>query len=383
MNHKTFEHIMPPEYFGTTPNTDFWDEMQWINDLPKDTFFSLWLKIPPAQDLPPGHPLYLIAYLDEPVEKDWLAKQVANISQPIIVLNDGGSYDFPFPNNVYFYQYHSWHYHMDKIMSWFPDRKSRDIKFKASAVCHRITQSKMLIFTALMEYLDRNELLVKLSDWLEEKNVHYRRPTYVSELDQLSDIFFNKYFGTKITVDDFPATANYQRINSNPWHHFYVNSALHFNNASYHYSNFRAPLTSNTLPQVWTGGWRNDRRPASVQSRPGPCLSEKTYKCLISGTPFISVAQFNVYRSFETLGFKFDYGPLNLEWDQVTSDLARWLGIVDLIKQLPNYSTGDIVDFTKHSSEHNMDHVWSGNFSKLCRARNEQTANLIIKKFNQ
>ena len=112
-------------------------------------------------------------------------------------------------------------------------------------------------------------------------------------------------------------------------------------------------------------------------------MSEKTYKCLISGTPFISVAQFNVYRSFETLGFKFDYGPLNLEWDQVTSDLARWLGIVDLIKQLPNYSTGDIVDFTKHSSEHNMDHVWSGNFSKLCRARNEQTANLIIKKFNQ
>jgi hypothetical protein len=354
---------MPPEYFGTTPNTDFWDEMHWIKDLPKDTFFSLWLKIPPEQDLPPGHPLYLIAHLDEPIDVDWLARQVANISQPIIVLNDGSVYDFPLPQNVYFYQYHSWHYHMNKIMSWFPDRKSREIKFKASAVCHRITQSKMLVFTALMEHLDRDELLVKSSDWLEEKNVHYRQPTNVAELDQLSDIFFSKYIGTKITIDDFPVRGNYQRINSDPWHPFYINSALHFTNESYHYSSMIDHHGSYT--------------------RPGPCLSEKTYKCLISGTPFISVAQFDVYRSFEALGFKFDYGPLDLLWDQIPGNLTRLLETINLIKQLPNYSTGDIVDFTKHSSEHNMHHVWSGEFSKLCRARNEQTADLILKKFKQ
>ena len=363
MNHETFEHIMPPEYFGTTPNTDFWDEMQWINDLPKDTFFSLWLKIPPGQNLPPGHPLYLIVYFDEPVDVDWLIKQAHNISQPIIVLNDGDFYDLVLPTNVHFFQFHSWHYHMNKIMSWFPERKSRDIKFKASAVCHRITQSKIIIFTALMEHLNQNELLVKLSDWLEEKNVHFRQPTNVPELDQLSDIFFNKYFGTKIIVDKFPAFDNYQITNSDPWHPFYLNSALHFTNESYHYSSMMDHHGSYT--------------------RPGPCLSEKTYKCLISGTPFISVAQFDVYRSFEVLGFKFDYGPLSLKWDNDPGNLTRMTGIVDLIKQLSHYSIEDIVDFTKHSSEHNMDHVWSGNFSKLCRTRNEQTANLIIKKFNQ
>jgi hypothetical protein len=379
MNHKTFEHIMPPEYFGTTPNTDFWDEMNWIKDLPKDTFFSLWLKIPPAHDLPPGHPLYLMAYLDEPVEIDWLTRQAANISQPIIILNDGSVYDFPLPSNVYFYQYHSWHYHMNKIMTWFPERKSRDIKFKASAVCHRITHSKVLIFTALMEHLGRDELLVKLSDWLEEKNVYHRRPSHVPELDQLSEIFFNKYFGTLITVDDFPARGNYQSFNSNPWHPFYINSALHFTNESHNHSNQRP----HSHMQFWPGGWSRSRRPVSNKAVPGPCLSEKTYKCLISGTPFISVAQFDVYRSFEELGFTFDYGPLDLKWDQIPGDQTRLLEIVNLIKQLPNYSTGDIVDFTKHSSEHNMNHVWSGEFSKLCRARNEQTADLILKKFKQ
>jgi hypothetical protein len=381
MNHMPVENIMPLEYFGINPDTNFWEEMHWIHDLPRNTFFSLWLKIPPGQDLPLGHPLYLIAYLDEPVDVDWLAKQVANISQPIIVLNDGSLYDFQLPDNVYFYQYHSWHYHMDKIMSWFPERKSRDIKFKASAVCHRITQSKMLVFTALMEYLHQDELLVKLGDWLEEKNVHYRQPTHISELDRLSNIFFNKYLGTKITVDDFPVRENYQKINSDPWHPFYINSALHFTNESYQYSNRKSPLTSNSSPQVWSGGWSRNRRPATTQSQPGPCLSEKTYKCLISGTPFISVAQFDVYRSFETLGFKFDYGPLSLAWDQDTSDSSRLLKIIDLIKQLPHYSIGDIVDFTKHSSEYNMDRVWSGDFLKLCRARNEQTADSIIKKF--
>lgn len=377
MNHKLFEHIMPPEYFGTAPDTEFWNEMHWINDLPKNTFFSLWVKFPPAQDLPSGHPLYLIAFLDEPVDTDWLSRQITNISQPIIVLNDGGVYDFSLSDNVYFYQYHSWHYHMNKIMTWFPDRKKRKIKFKASAVCHRITQSKMLIFTALMEYLNRDELLVKLGNWLEEKNVNYRYPIHVPELDHLADIFFNKYLGTTISVDEFPSRGNFQRFNSDPWHPFYVNSALHFTNESHYHSNRRPHLSR----QVWSGGFSQTRRPSVITACPGPGLSEKTYKCLISGTPFISVAQFDVYCSLEKLGFKFDYGPLDLKWDQITSDHTRLLEIVNLIKKLPCYSIGDIVDFTKHSSNHNMHHVWSGEFSKLCQVRNEQTASTIVKKF--
>lgn len=352
---------MPPEYFGTDSNNIFWDEMQWIKDLPNNTFFSLWLKIPPGQDLPPGHSLYLIAFLDEPVDVDWLVRQTANISQPIIVLNDGSFYDFSLPGNVHFYQFHSWHYQTDRIMSWFPERKNRDIKFKASAVCHRITQSKLIIFTALMELLNQTELLVKLSNWLEEDNVHYRQPTGVLELDNLSDIFFKKYFGTKITVDNFSPDVNYQRINSDPWHPFYLNSALHFTNESYHYSAM------------------DNQHGSSI--RPGPCLSEKTFKCLISGTPFISVAQFDVYQSFKNLGFEFDYGPLNISWDNDPGNLTRLLGIIDLIKQLQQYSAVDICDFTKKSSDHNMNHVWSGEFFKLCRSKNEETANKIIKKF--
>lgn len=354
------KQIMPPEYFGTKPVIE-WDEMQWINLLPKNTYFALWLKNPVRRDLPSGYDLYLIAFLDEPVDVDWLAKQVAKISQPIVVLDDGDFYDFPLPNNVHCFQYHSWHYQIDKIISWFPVQQPRDIKFKASAVCNRITQSKMIIFTALMEFLKQKELLVKLSNWIEEENVHSQQPTGIAELDKLSNIFYKKYLGTTISVDDFSDKHNHPRINSNPWQSFYLNSAIHFTNESYHYS------------------YMIDGH--GCYTRPGPYLSEKTHKCLISGTPFVSVAQFDVYRSLENLGFRFDYGPLNLDWDSDAGNLSRMMGIIDLIKQLSQYSISDIVDFTKYSSNHNADHIWSGKFFKQCCLGNEQTADLVLKMF--
>jgi hypothetical protein len=359
---------MPPQWFGTNDKfLSVWEEMEWVKNLPKNTYLAMYLRIPSQSDyacnLPVGHSLYVVTFLDEPFDHLWLLEQCRFIKEPIIVLNDGSVYDFPLPSNVYFFQFHSWHYQLDKIMSWFPERKPRSVHYKASAICNRITQSKMLIFSALMKNIDRSHCLIKLSRWLEEKNVHYRDPTGIDKLDDLGQYFYKNWLGKEIIVDTFNNIEhNKQSNNSNPWQNFYVNTALHFTNESYHYS------------------YMNDELGQYI--RPGPCLSEKTYKCLVSGTPFISVAQFDVYQSFENLGFKFDYGEIDLSWDKDPGNLTRMLGTICLIEKISQMNITEIESMTKNSTDHNFDHVWSGNFSKLCRSRNKVTIEQILARFS-
>jgi hypothetical protein len=214
-----------------------------------------------------------------------------------------------------------------------------------------------------MEYHQRDQLLVALGDWIEEKNVHFRQSTGVDALDRLSATFFEKYCGQIIKIDDFDnQTDNYQRVNSNPWQPLYTESALHFTNESYHYSQMHTDEHG-------------------VVVRPGPQYSEKTYKALIAGTPFIAVSQFESYKYFTKLGFKFDYGDIDLSWDSDSGNLTRLVSLINLIKSLTNYTAHDIEIMTKHSTEHNTHHLWSGEFNKQCRLHNQSVADQVIAKF--
>jgi hypothetical protein len=365
MTYRTFpptkEEIAPGTLVGTQPFPPVWKDYNWFQDLPKNTYFALWVR-GSSNVLPEGHDLYVVSFHYEHVECEWLINQCKKISQPIIVLNDGSSYDFPWPSNVHFFNFYSWHIHLNQIMEWFPNKQIRNLKYKISAVCNRITQSKLLVTTTLLENFDRKELLVKLGTWLEEKNVHNRQPTGMKKLDDLIEIFFEKYYGNEILIDDFTDTThNFQRKNSDPWQSLYLESAIHLTNQSYHYSH----MVDNLGNYI----------------RPGPTIDEKTFKCLLSQTPFISVGQFDVYNQLSQLGLKFDYGDIDLSWDKDPGNLTRLSSIIDTIINLKNYSIQDIDDATKESSQHNADMIWSGEFDQQCQKHNEQTANVILKRF--
>lgn len=362
------QEIAPPTLLGTMPFSTEWADYQWFNDLPKNTYYALWLRNPSSVnnkiDLPVGHDLYVITFHYEHLDCEWLMDQASKISQPIIVLNDGSSYDFPWPSHVHFYNFYSWHIHLDQIMSWFPHRQPRNLKYKVSAVCNRITQSKLILTTALLENLPPQELLIKLSTWLEEKNVHHRQPTGNAVLDQLSDIFFEKYYGQIIQMDDFTdATHNFQRVNSDPWQPMYLESALHFTNESYHYSYMNDKLGSYT--------------------RPGPLVSEKTFKCLLSGTPFISVSQFDLYGQLSQLGLVFDYGSIDLTWDNDPGNLSRLEGIVNIIRGLADYTKEDIASMARDSTDHNTEMIWSGEFQLRAHQNNASVRDQILKEYSR
>jgi hypothetical protein len=114
---------------------------------------------------------------------------------------------------------------------------------------------------------------------------------------------------------------------------------------------------------------------------PGPQFSEKLYKCLIAGTPFIPVGQFQSYTFLRDLGLKFDYGEIDLSWDEDPGNLSRLLGIVNLIKNLKDYGIRDIIDMTKESTDHNTEMIWSGDFYRRCQHHNMSIRDRILEEF--
>jgi hypothetical protein len=105
---------------------------------------------------------------------------------------------------------------------------------------------------------------------------------------------------------------------------------------------------------------------------PGPHLTEKTFKCLLGGTAFIPVGQFDVYCTLSKLGLKFNYN-IDISFDQDPGNLTRFVKIVNLIKTLGTMSAMDIYEATKESTEHNQHCVSGEEFFQNCEHSNIKT----------
>lgn len=335
-------------------------KLEQLKSLPSDTWCSLYRDWFNKDPLPKGHKLYIISYYLEAIDIDWVLAQCASVESPVILLSDCNYYDFPAPSNLYCFTYYSWHNQLDLVNHWFPDKKNKKIIHKASAVCHRITQSKLIITTALIQSFGINQCIIALNDWLDDISVHYRQPTGSKKIDALADRFWKEFYGKKITFDDFDQTKNQQRITSDPWTDIYQTTALNFTNESFHYSYMHTSHGKFCYP--------------------GPFLTEKTFKCLIGGTGFIPVGQFDTYHSLEKIGFNFDYG-FTTEFDQDSGNITRLEKIVNLIEYLKPFSALDIFEMTKHSSQYNQDHIMSGQLNRVCQEHNDQQTQTILEKF--
>lgn len=354
------EMLQPNDWFGPSkqiPESHF----DWLRQLPANTYCCLWQSFPTV-DLPEGYDLYVISFR-EPIALDWLKRQGKLSKAPIILLHNENNYNVTI-ENVHFYNYYVWHYQVNTILEWNPNPAPKNIKYKASAFCHRITQSKLLIFTELAEQLGLDNCLLKLSTWLEEKNVHNREHTGFLPIDEVSNIFWTKYFGTEYKFDDWDPRHNFQRRTADTSNIAYSEAALNFTNESFHYSLMQEDGKEDSKEYIW----------------PGPFLTEKTLTCLAAGTAFIPVGQYDTYGTLTKLGLRFDYG-FDTTWDQDPGNLTRMVGIFNLIKSFKNYSADDIYQMVVNSSQYNLDMIKSGVFYKHCEQVNQNTRAEIMDKF--
>ena len=348
--------LVPKPIRGTRDTIPSFLGYEWIKKLPnKKIYFALFQSWFDIHDLPDGYDYYIVSFHLEVSNLPWLKQQ--KVSGPIIVLFDGSPCNSKLPG-VHFVPFFYWHYQLEKMKEWFGIKEKLAPTHKFSAVCNRISQSKVWITTKLLETAKESSLIV-LNSWVEEKHVHGWQLTGNTTLDQLTQIFLDKYAGQEIKIDDFDnTTQNFQSITGNPWQPLYQDCAVHFTNESFHYSN----MFEDGQQYIW----------------PGPFLTEKTLKCLLGGTAFISVGQFDVYRTLQELGMKFNYG-LDLSFDQDPGNLTRFEKTVKLIKDLSQYTHTDIYNMTKDSSKFNQEHIVSGDFFQICENKN-QLAVLNIQK---
>ena len=337
------------------------EAVSWMRDIPDTCYLALWQRYPSMEgwNLPQGYDTYIVTFHLEPVDLDWVDEQARRVGDAqMIILFDGEFYTWPHADNVHCFSYLYWHEQLKKIVEWFPRPAKLPLRTHfASTFCSRITQSKLLAFTALAEYIGTDRCFLVLRDWLEEKNVHWRQHTGNVTIDAISDVFWEKYWGRTFTIDEYDESMNFQVFTGDPWHFSLQQVALHFTSETYHYSHMV------------------DQRGDHI--RPGPFLTEKTLRCLAGGTAFVPVGQFDTYGRLSRLGLRFDYG-FDTAWDQDPGNLSRMVAIIKLIQDLARYSIDDVMNMTQHSTMHNDEHIRSGAFYRVCQAHNQPVIDQIL-----
>ena len=329
---------------------------EWIKKLPdKKIYFALFQGWVDIHDLPDGYDYYIVSFHLEALNLSWLKQQ--KVCGTIIVLFDGSPCNLELPG-VHFLPFYYWHYQLKRMQDWFGIKEKSKPNYKFSAVCNRVSQSKVWITTKLLETARESSLIV-LNSWIEEKNVHGWQATGNATLDQLTQVFRDCYYGKEIKIDNFDnATQNFQTITSNPWLPLYQDCAVHFTNESFHYSH----MIEDDQEYIW----------------PGPFITEKTLKCLLGSTAFIPVGQFETYKTLSSLGFQFDY-DFDTDWDLDAGNLTRSASIVNLIDDLSQYSVDQLIRKTQASSTYNQNHIVSGKFFNQCEQKNNESIAQIFK----
>jgi hypothetical protein len=270
--------------------------------------------------------------------------KVIQLSGPVIVS------DFT-TDSVRYVPYTYDHQRIAQISTRWPIAKN--IKYKASALTNRLTQSKAIIFSALTGSLNNNDFIGSLNHaHALLKNVHNWEMSGNKVCDMHTTNFINNWLDKKITL---PNDDRIQGSYNNP---AYQNSAINFTQESYHYS-------------YMTGSNGNS------YTEPGPFLTEKTWKCILSKTAFVPVGQYQSYNWLLQMGMKFDYGPLDLSFDQDPGNLTRLEKIVNLIQSLNQWSAQELFEMTRDSCEHNYDLVTGQEFWKNCEKYNQPTYELL------
>jgi hypothetical protein len=346
--------LVPSPIVGNLDSIPIYSGYEWLTKLPsKKIYFSLFQGWN-IQPLPLGYDYYIVSFHLEAVNIDWLKQQ--KVTGPIFVLFDGNHYDLNIPG-VHFIPFYYWHYQLEQMQDWFGIQESCVPKYKFSAVCNRISQSKVWIITKLLETA-KNSSLIVLNSWLDEKAVHGWGLTGNVVLDQLTHIFCNQYLGQKIKIDNFDTNVqNQHTITGNPWQPLYQDCAVHFTNESFHYSG----MVEDEITYTW----------------PGPFLTEKTLKCLLSGTAFIPVGQFETYKTLTDLGLQFDY-DFDTKWDLDSGNLSRAESIIKLIDELNQFTVEQLVNKTKESSKYNQNYIITKKMFNRCQQKNEESINQIF-----
>jgi hypothetical protein len=220
-------------------------------------------------------------------------------------------------------------------------------KYKISSLSYRVSQYKNFVTAYLLENFSHNDMILTYHGVLCKPQDLHSHPTGHSHLDELNIAQLRK---TLINFDDnFSGSSPVG--NGNWLNSAYTDALINLTNESFHYSH--------TIIQGHQYQW------------PGPYLTEKTFKPLLAGRPFLPVGQCDTYQFLESVGFKTNFG-FDKEFDRDAGDLTRIGKIFDTIDLINNRSVVDLFDESFDAVKHNTQWILSDNFYQCCNSMNHQ-----------
>ena len=131
------------------------------------------------------------------------------------------------------------------------------------------------------------------------------------------------------------------------------------NTAWYNATNFS--LVAETLP--WTGKERL-------------FVTEKTFKPLLAGRPFLAVGQCNTYKTLKELGLSIDFG-FDISYDTDSGDLSRIKGIFSAIDHIQNTNLDRLFQSGIDAVRHNLNYIKNNNLFVHCEDLNTESVKRI------
>ena len=275
------------------------------------------------------HTVVITMFGESPRIKELIALAHQHPEVNFIWVIDIDLYDFKLPKNIYYFKYRFWYLHLEAFLANYDVSKlifakNKNYKYKFSSFSFKLRQSRALITTLLMTYAHKESLISWHKADLDQIDRHKALIESLKNHHDFADLDWSVIDNT-ILPDNFNKTKNTVLANT-----------LDIDNAGY------ANTLINFTNETDSYGYHNDG--INEYIRPGPYLTEKTFKSLISGTVMISVGQPFIY-DFLRNDYKL---PLNyamdLSYDNLKGDFDRLLELRKLIEKLASTPLADLID---------------------------------------
>jgi len=242
------------------------------------------------------------------------------------------------------------------VLDWYQkEYEWPDVSFdsktkKISSLCYRISQFRTYVCAYLYQTWNQQDYVMSWQGQLgKQEDLYLLNHTGNTKVDGVIDFIKDSFLDLKIIIEQHAAFDNNPLANLNYTWSPYTDCLINASNESFH--NSYQSINGNDY------------------ILPGPYLSEKTMKCLLSRTALLPAGQYKTYEYLQSLGFQFDY-PWDKGFDNISEDISRFEKFFDTLDQINQLDFDYIKQKIRNSCDHNREHIISGNFSSFASAKN-------------
>jgi len=311
----------------------------------------------PKFDLPANYQRYFISFHTEYMDIPWIVEQARRIyPAPILLVTDYDIEKNPvWPENITVVKYITLHKQLANAINEIGMvTEIKTPKYKISSLSYRLTQYKKFVTAYLLQNFNHSDMILTYHNNVGKLEDHHGYPDGYPYLDQLDLASLTK---TLINFKDDTEAINISPLVNATWQIAPFQDAwINLTNESWHYS--RTIIDNHDFYY------------------PGPYLTEKTFKPLLAGRPFLAVGQYHTYKTLKDLGLRVDFG-FDIGYDQDSGDLTRIKGIFSAIDHIQNTNLDYLFQSGIDAVRHNLNYIKNNNLFVHCEDLNTESVKSI------